>query len=211
MLTIRRDHETHREKGGWFTARIHQDASVHVASLANRGGGAGDYPGPSGADPQEGPLQGDPRVLELLNQHLTFELTAVNQYFLNSRMCANWGYERLAKRHREIALEEMRDTEELIDRILYLDGHPNLQRLGTVRVGETPVEQIRLAVELERTAVRNLDGYVATCVEVGDQGTREFLAAMIAEEERHVDWWETQLVTIDQLGEALYLAQQVRD
>jgi bacterioferritin len=156
-------------------------------------------------------LQGDPRIVELLNQHLTFELTAVNQYFLNSRMCANWGYERLAKRHREIAMEEMRDAEELIDRILYLDGLPNLQRLGTVKVGETAVEQIRLAVELERAAVRNLDGYVATCLDVGDQGTREFLAAMIAEEEGHVDWWETQLATIDQIGETLYLAQQVRD
>jgi bacterioferritin len=156
-------------------------------------------------------LQGDPRVLELLNQHLTFELTAVNQYFLNSRMCANWGYGRLAKRHREIALEEMRDTEELIDRILYLEGHPNLQRLGTVRIGETAVEQIRLAVELERTAVRNLNGYVGTCVDIGDQGTREFLAAMLAEEERHVDWWETQLDTVEQIGEGLYLAQQVRD
>ena len=156
-------------------------------------------------------MQGDPRILELLNQHLTFELTAVNQYFLNSRMCANWGYERLAKRHREIAMEEMRDAEELIDRILYLDGLPNLQRLGTVKVGETAVEQIRLAVELERAAVRNLDGYAATCLEVGDQGTREFLAAMIAEEEGHVDWWETQLATIDQIGETLYLAQQVRD
>jgi bacterioferritin len=108
-------------------------------------------------------------------------------------------------------MEEMRDTEELIDRILYLDGHPNLQRLGTVKVGETAVEQIRLAVELERAAVANLDGHVATCVDVGDQGTREFLAAMIAEEERHVDWWETQLATIDQIGETLYLAQQVRD
>ena len=156
-------------------------------------------------------MQGDPRVLELLNQHLTFELTAINQYFLNSRMCANWGYERLAKRHREIAMEEMRDSEELIDRILFLDGHPNLQRLGTVRVGETAVEQIQLAVELERTAVGNLDGYVATCLEVGDQGTREFLAAMITEEERHVDWWETQLATIDQIGVPFYLAQQVRD
>jgi bacterioferritin len=156
-------------------------------------------------------LQGDPRIVELLNQHLTFELTAVNQYFLNSRMCANWGYERLARRHREIAMEEMRDAEELIDRILYLDGLPNLQRLGTVKVGETAVEQIRLAVELERAAVRNLDGHVATCLEVGDQGTREFLAAMIAEEEGHVDWWETQLATIDQIGETLYLAQQVRD
>jgi bacterioferritin len=156
-------------------------------------------------------LQGDPRIVELLNLHLTFELTAVNQYFLNSRMCANWGYERLARRHREIALEEMRDTEELIDRILYLDGLPNLQRLSTVRVGETAVEQIQLAAELERTAVRNLDGHVATCAELGDQGSREFLAAMIAEEERHVDYWETQLVTIEQIGEANYLAQQVRD
>jgi bacterioferritin len=156
-------------------------------------------------------LQGDPRVVELLNQHLTFELTAINQYFLNARMCDNWGYARLAKRHRELSLEEMRDTEELIDRILYLEGHPNLQRLGTVRVGETPVEQIRLAAELERSAVGQLNGYVATCVELGDQGTREFLAGMIAEEEGHLDYWETQLASIDQLGEGLYLAQQLRD
>ena len=156
-------------------------------------------------------MQGHPRVVDLLNQHLTFELTAINQYFLNARMCDNWGYVRLAKRHRELSLEEMRDTEELIDRILYLEGLPNLQRLGTVRVGETPMEQIRLAAELERTAVGNLNGYVTTCVELDDQGTREFLAGMIAEEERHLDWWETQLVTVEQLGEALYLAQQVRD
>lgn len=156
-------------------------------------------------------MQGDPRVLELLNQHLTFELTAINQYFLNARMCQNWGFMRLAKRHREVSLEEMRDTEELIDRILYLQGHPNLQRLATVRVGETPVEQISLAVELEHTAVRNLNGYIATCVEVGDQGTREFLAGMVAEEERHADYWETQLATIEQIGESNYLAQQVRE
>jgi bacterioferritin len=156
-------------------------------------------------------LQGDPRIIELLNEHLTFELTAINQYFLNARMCENWGYLRLAKRHREISLEEMRDTEELIDRILFLEGLPNLQRLGTVRVGESPVEQIQLAAELERTAVRNLGGYVATCVELGDQGTREFLAGMIVEEERHADYWETQLATIGQIGEAHYLAQQVRD
>ena len=90
-------------------------------------------------------MRGHDEIIELLNDVLTAELTAVNQYFLNSRMCANWGYERLAKRHREIAMEEMRDTEELIDRILYLDGHPNLQRLGTVKAGETAIEQIRLA------------------------------------------------------------------
>jgi bacterioferritin len=156
-------------------------------------------------------LQGDPRVVELLNQHLTFELTAINQYFLNARMCDNWGYARLAKRHRELSLEEMRDTEELIDRILYLEGLPNLQRLGNVRVGETPLEQIRLAAELERTAVGNLNGYVTTCVDLGDQGTREFLACKIAEEDGHLDYWETPLDAIGQLGEALYLAQQVRD
>jgi bacterioferritin len=156
-------------------------------------------------------LQGDPRVVELLNQHLTLELTAINQYFLNARMCENWGYHRLAKRHREISLEEMGDTEELIDRILYLEGLPNLQRLGTVRVGETPVEQIQLAAELERTALRNLNGYIATCAEIGDQGTREFFAAMIAEEEKHLDWWETQLATIEQVGEPHYLAQQIRE
>jgi bacterioferritin len=147
----------------------------------------------------------------LLNQHLTLELTAINQYFLNARMCENWGYERLAKRHRQISMEEMRDTEELIDRILYLDGHPNLQRLGTVRVGETAVEQISLAIDLEHTAVRDLNGYIAICAEVGDQGTREFLARMISEEEEHVDYWETQLTTIEQIGEAHYLAQQVRE
>jgi bacterioferritin len=154
-------------------------------------------------------LQGDPRVVELLNQHLTFELTAINQYFLNARMCDNWGYGRLATRHRELSLEEMRDTEQLIDRILYLEGLPNLQRLGTVRVGETPVEQIRLAADLERTAVGSLNRYVGTCVELGDQGTREFLAGMIAEEEGHLDYWETQLAAIGQLGEAHYLAQQL--
>jgi bacterioferritin len=147
----------------------------------------------------------------LLNQHLTLELTAINQYFLNARMCENWGYERLAKRHRQISMEEMRDTEELIDRILYLDSHPNLQRLGTVRIGETAVEQISLAIDLEHTAVRDLNGYIAICAEVGDQGTREFLARMISEEEEHVDYWETQLTTIEQIGEAHYLAQQVRE
>ena len=156
-------------------------------------------------------MEGDPRVVELLNQHLTLELTAINQYFLNARMCQNWGYERLAKRHREISLEEMTDSEELIDRILYLEGLPNLQRLGTVRVGETPVEQIRLAAELERGALRDLNRYIATCVEVGDHGTREFLAGMISEEERHLDYWETQLTSIEQLGEAHYLAQQLHE
>jgi bacterioferritin len=154
-------------------------------------------------------LQADPRIIELLNEVLTTELTAVNQYFLNAKMCANWGYERLAKRHRDISLDEMRDTEELIDRILYFEGLPNMQRLWTVAVGETPVEQMRLALDLERDAVRRLSAGVALCNELGDQGTREFLARMISEEEQHVDLWETQLDAVGRVGEANYLAQQL--
>jgi bacterioferritin len=154
-------------------------------------------------------LQGDPRVIELLNEVLTTELTAVNQYFLNSRMCANWGYERLAKVHRDISMDEMRDTEALIDRILYFDGLPNMQRMWTVKVGETAVEQMRLALELEKDAVARLTAGVKLCEEVGDTGTREFLAASIREEEEHVDLWETKLESVAQVGEANFLAQQL--
>ena len=156
-------------------------------------------------------MQGQPQIIEVLNDILRFELTAINQYFLNARMCHNWGYERLAKRHREISMDEMRDSEELIDRILYLEGYPNLQRLNTLAVGETPIEQIRLAMELEHTAVRNLNTAINRCLELNDQGTREFLAGMIAEEEEHADYWEGQLDAISQVGEQLYLAQQLRD
>jgi bacterioferritin len=168
---------------------------------------------PAGPPPpraKETAVQADQRIIELLNEVLTFELTAVNQYFLNGRMCSNWGYERLAERHRAISLEEMHDVEELIDRVLFLEGLPNLQRLGHVAVGETPVEQMRLALELERTAVRNLHDGIALCLEAGDQGTREFLAGMLPEEERHCDYWETQLAAVDAVGEANYLAQQLR-
>jgi bacterioferritin len=154
-------------------------------------------------------VQGQPQIIEVLNDILRFELTAINQYFLNARMCHNWGYERLAKRHREISMDEMRDVEELIDRILYLEGHPNLQRLNPLAVGETPVEQIRLALELEHVAVRNLNAGINRCLELDDQGTREFLGAMITEEEQHADYWESQLEAVSQLGEPFYLAQQL--
>jgi bacterioferritin len=156
-------------------------------------------------------VQADPRIVELLNELLTTELTAINQYFLSSRMCANWGYARLARLHRDISLDEMKDTEAIIDRILYLDGLPNLQRLWTVQVGETPLEQMELALELERDAVRRLNAGVALCLELGDHGTREHLGAMIVDEERHVDLWETQLDAYHKVGEANYLAQQLRD
>jgi len=154
-------------------------------------------------------VQGDPRIIELLNEVLTTELTAVNQYFLNAKMCSNWGYTKLAKVHRDISMDEMRDTEALIDRILYFDSLPNMQRMWTVRVGETAVEQMELALQLEKDAVARLTAGVKVCEEVGDQGTREFLAASIREEEEHVDLWETKLEAVRQVGEANYLAQQL--
>jgi bacterioferritin len=156
-------------------------------------------------------VHADPRIVELLNEVLTTELTAVNQYFLNARMCRNWGYDRLAKLHRDISLDEMKDTESLIDRILYFEGLPNLQRLWTVRVGETPLEQMQLALELERDAVRRLTAGVALCLELGDHGTHEYLAAMLPDEEEHVDLWETQLDAYHRVGEGNYLAQQLHE
>jgi bacterioferritin len=154
-------------------------------------------------------VQADPRIVELLNEVLTTELTAVNQYFLNSKMAGNWGYARLAKLYRDISLEEMKDTEGIIDRILYFDGLPNMQRLWTVKVGQTPLEQMELALELERDAVRRLNAGVSLCLELGDHGTREYLGAMIGDEEQHVDLWETQLDAYHKVGEANWLAQQL--
>ena len=124
-------------------------------------------------------------------------------------MCSNWGYEKLAKLHRDISMDEMRDTEALIERILFFDSLPNMQRMWTVKVGESAVEQMQLALELEQDAVRRLTAGVLLCEEAGDLGTREFLAASIREEEEHVDLWETKLEAVRQVGEANFLAQQL--
>ncbi|HEY6567484.1 MAG TPA: bacterioferritin [Actinomycetota bacterium] len=154
-------------------------------------------------------MQGSPRVIEALNELLTLELTVVNQYFVHSKMCQNWGYERLAGKHREIAMDEMRDSEEIIDRILFLDGVPNMQRLGSVTVGETVSEQFQIALEGEHKALELLRGGIAVALEAGDEASREFFAGRLLEEEGHVDFAETQLALIEQLGEANYLAQQL--
>jgi bacterioferritin len=154
-------------------------------------------------------MTGDDDVVELLNDVLTGELTAINQYFIDTKMCANWGYERLAAIVREESMEEMRDAEALIDRILYLDGIPNLQRLGSVRIGETVPEQLTLALEQERLAITRLNQGIALCSERGDHGSRELLDKILHGEEEHASWLETQLALIAALGEAQYLAQQV--
>jgi bacterioferritin len=155
-------------------------------------------------------MQGDSGVIELLNEVLTAELTAVNQYFADSKMCANWGYDRLAEKFREESIGEMKDADALIERILYLEGMPNLQRLGAVRVGETVPEKLELALELEKAAIDRLNTGIATCVGVADNGSRELLDHILEGEEEHADWIETQLELIRQVGEAHYLAQQIK-
>ncbi len=152
---------------------------------------------------------GDEEILEFLNEHLTLELTAVNQYFLSAKMLEDWGLPGLAELFRGRSMEEMVDAEELMDRILYLEGHPNLQRLNTVRVGEDPVEMIELGLELEEDAVERLQRGVALAVEKGDIGTREMLAEMVAEEEEHADYFRTQLDVIERVGLQNYLARYV--
>ncbi len=154
-------------------------------------------------------MKGALAVIELLNEVLTAELTAINQYFVASKLCENWGYQRLAEHFRTESIDEMKDAEALIQRILYLDGHPNLQRLGTVMVGESVQEQHRLDLQLETDAIARLNRGIALCTEVGDNGTRELLERILAGEEEHADWIETQLELIRQIGEAHYLAQQL--
>jgi bacterioferritin len=154
-------------------------------------------------------MHGDPSVLELLNDVLTAELTAVNQYFLHAKLCHHWGYERLAEKIRNESIDEMRHVEQLTDRILYLEGVPNYQRLFSVRVGETVAEQFELDLETERESIKRLNDGIATCVGVGDNGSRELLAHILVDEEEHADWLETQLEAIRQIGVENYLTEQL--
>jgi bacterioferritin len=154
-------------------------------------------------------VQGDPQIIELLNEILTAELTAINQYFVHARMCDNWGYERLASHIRDESIEEMKHADRLIERILYLEGVPNMQRLNSVRVGETVPEQFEVDLEVEYEAVERFNRGVAAARDAGDNGTRELLEEMLVEEERHVDWLESQQELIRQVGLENYLATQI--
>ncbi len=156
-------------------------------------------------------MRGHDEIIELLNDVLTAELTAVNQYFLDAKMLSNWGYERLGSKFRDESIDEMKDADALIERILYLDGMPNLQLLGTIRVGETAPEKLSLALELEVEAIERLNRGIEKAVSLGDNGSRELLETILTGEEDHADWLESQLELISQVGEAHYLAQQIRD
>ena len=154
-------------------------------------------------------MQGDPRVIEILNDVLTAELTAINQYFIHAKMCESWGYERLAEYVRHESIDEMKHADQIIDRILFLDGVPNMQRLFPVKVGETVPEQLEVDLALELTALLRLNDGIALCVSMGDNTTRSLLEGILVSEEDHVDWLEAQLELIRQVGEQNYLAQQV--
>ena len=154
-------------------------------------------------------MKGDAKVIDLLNEILTGELTAVNQYFVHARMCENWGYEKLWKHVREESIEEMKHADILIERVLYLEGIPNVQRLSKINIGQTVPEQMRADQALEMHAIKLLNDGIAMCRDRGDNGTEALLKEILLSEEEHVDWIETQLRLIEHLGEVPYLAEQM--
>lgn len=154
-------------------------------------------------------MKGSKEVIEALNEVLAGELVAINQYFLHSRMCENWGYLGLAKKIRAESIDEMRHADELVGRILFLEGLPNLQRLDKLHVGETVPEQFKSDLELEHHALKRLREGIEVCRSKGDRTSEDLLAKILSAEEAHVDWLETQLGLVDALGEKHYLAQQL--
>ena len=156
-------------------------------------------------------MKGNAKVLDLLNEVLTGELTAINQYFLHARMCKNWGYKHLAEHIYKESIDEMKHADRLIERVLFLEGLPNLQRLGKLNIGTTAVEVLKNDLGLELTAVPMLNAHIQTCRDLADHGSEELLRHILVSEEEHIDWLESQLELVKQVGEAQYLAQQIRD
>jgi len=156
-------------------------------------------------------MQGDAQVIEVLNEVLTAELTAVNQYFIHAMMCRNWRYERLAKHSREESIEEMKHAQVLIERILYMDGVPNMQRYFKINVGQDVPEQHQLDLQVEKEAVARLNKGIALCRDKGDNGSRLLLEKILHEEEEHIDWLEAQLQQIQDVGLQNYLSTQIEE
>lgn len=150
-----------------------------------------------------------PRVVELFNEALTFELTVTNTYFLHARMLDNWGFSRLGKVFYDLSIDEMKDADALINRILFFDGHPNVQRLGAIQVGEDPEEMLRLALASEHAAVAQFNASAQECRDLGDHASASIFEEMARDEETHADWFETQLDAIARVGSAQYLSQQI--
>ena len=154
-------------------------------------------------------MKGNDEVIKVLNEVLTSELTAINQYFIHSKMCEDWGFQRLAAKKREESIEEMKHADAVIARVLFLEGVPNMQRYFSVKVGEDAVEQHKLDLELEYDAVKRLNEGIAICRDKGDNGTRELLEMILKEEEEGIDWLEAQLYLVETIGKESYLSEQI--
>ena len=154
-------------------------------------------------------MKGDAQVIAHLNKALYNELIAINQYFLHARMFNNWGLKELGEHEYKESIDEMKHADKLIERILFLDGLPNLQNLGKLFIGQTPKEALECDLKLENQAVPDLRAGIAHCESVGDYTSRQLLADILASEEEHIDWLETQLALIERLGEQNYLQTKI--
>ena len=151
----------------------------------------------------------DPRVVELLNDALTFELTVTNTYFLHARMLDNWGFPKLGKVFYDLSIDEMRDADALINRILFFEGHPNVQRLNPIRIGEDAEEMLRIALESEIAAVAQFNSSAQETHALGDHASAAIFEEMARDEEKHADWFESQIEAIMRVGLPQYLSQQI--
>ena len=154
-------------------------------------------------------MKGDSKVINALNEILTGELTAINQYFLHAKMCKNWGFTKIGQKVYKESIDEMKHADALVDRILFLEGLPNLQRLDKLNIGETVKEQLECDLALENKAGPRLRKAIELCWESSDHGTRDLLEKILVSEEEHTDWIETQLSVIKDIGLQNYLSQQL--
>jgi bacterioferritin len=154
-------------------------------------------------------MKGDPQVIDALNRALTVELTAINQYFCQAKMCQNWGYLKLYHKHYHESMGEMKHAEMLIERILFLEGVPEIARYDVIRVGADVREQFENDLMLEMSGVQHYNATVDLCIKLKDNGTRELIEPILAESEEHVDWLETQLHLINSVGLQNYLTEQM--
>jgi bacterioferritin len=154
-------------------------------------------------------MKGNREIIDLLNEVLAGELVAINQYFLHARMCKNWGYLRIAAKVRDESIDEMKHADQLVERILFLDGLPNLQRLDKINIGQTVPEQFQSDLDTEYRAIKRLNDGMALCRDKGDNASEDLLRKILVAEEEHADWLETQIRLIGELGDKAYLAEQM--